>query len=264
MNQIWNVNACGMVYLVGAGPGDPDLLTVRALRLIQRADVIAYDKLVPESILALASPDAERLDVGRRCGCGVVDYRVHPEVVVRAEEGKSIVRLKAGDPMIFGRGAEEAEELVERGIPFEIVPGISAALGAASSAGIPLTHRDHASDVTFATGHDVNGVHKSRTDWGKIASSSGTLVLYMVGRQVAANMGRLIAQGRSADTPAAYIACAARPNQRVITGTLATLPRLIRHCDSSDPALLIIGDVVRVREKLARLTDAAGAVAIGL
>ena len=240
----------GMVYLVGAGPGDPGLLTVRALELLRAADVVAYDALVSPAILSLVGPQAELLSVGRRHGTGETSYRLHPEVLARAKAGHTVVRLKAGDPLIFGRGGEEAEELAEAGIPCTIVPGISAALGAAAYAGIPLTHRLHASDVTFMSGHDVDASY-SLTEWSRAATGKGTLVLFMAARKLSASLQRLIQAGRSAETPAAYIASATTPDQKVIVGTLATLPDKTRDVDLTIPALVIVGDVVGLRERIA-------------
>ena len=240
----------GMVYLVGAGPGDPGLLTVRALELLRAADVVAYDALVSPAILSLVRPEVELLPVGRRHGAGETSYRLHPEVLARAKAGQTVVRLKAGDPLIFGRGGEEAEELAEAGILCTIVPGVSAALGAAAYAGIPLTHRLHSSNVTFLSGHAVEG-SQSLTDWSRAASGKGTLVLFMAARKLSENLQRLIRAGRSAETPAAYIASATTPKQNVIVGTLATLPDKIRDVDLTIPALVIVGDVVGLRERIA-------------
>jgi len=243
----------GTVYLVGAGPGDPGLITVRGRDLLAAADVVAHDALVPPAILALARPGAELLPVGRRHGGGPTSYRLHPAVIARAAAGAIVVRLKAGDPLVFGRGGEEAEELAAAGVRFEIVPGISAALGAAAYAGIPLTHRGCASDVTFASGHDADGSHASRTDWAAAARATGTLVLFMAGKALAANLARLVAGGRAPGTPAAYIAAATTPDQRVVTGTLATLAEQVALAalDRAAPGLVVIGDVVRLRERLA-------------
>ncbi|HEY0478096.1 MAG TPA: uroporphyrinogen-III C-methyltransferase, partial [Kofleriaceae bacterium] len=217
------------------------------------ADAVAHDALVPPAILALARPGAELVPVGRRHGGGPTSYRLHPAVIARAAAGQIVVRLKAGDPMVFGRGGEEAEELAAAGIPFEIVPGVSAALGAAAYAGIPLTHRDHASDVTFASGHDVDGSHPGHTDWAVAARGTGTLVLFMAARTLAANLARLVASGRTPATPAAYIAAATTPDQRVVTGTLDTLAARVDAAaiDPAAPALVIIGDVVGLRDRLA-------------
>jgi cob(I)alamin adenosyltransferase len=236
---------------VGAGPGDPGLLTMRARDLVAAADVIAHDALVSPAILALARPTAELLPVGRRHGSGPTPYRLHPAVLARAAAGLVVVRLKAGDPLIFGRGGEEAEELAEAGVPFEIVPGISAALGAAAYAGIPLTHRHHASDVTLMSGHDIGGGRPTHTDWSTATRGTGTLVLFMAGNALAANLERIIAGGRAPGTPAAYIAAATTPRQRIVTGTLATLATLAADADPALPALIIVGDVVALRERIA-------------
>lgn len=241
----------GIVYLVGAGPGDPGLLTVRALELLRAADVVAHDALVSPAILSLVRSDTELLPVGRRHGTGATPYRLHPEVLARAKAGRTVVRLKAGDPLIFGRGGEEAEELAEAGIPHVIVPGVSAALGAAAYAGIPLTHRHHASDVTFLSGHDVDGNQDGFTDWSNAASAKGTLVLFMAARKLSASLQRLIEAGRSAQTPAAYIASATTPDQYVIVGTLATLPEKTAGVDHRSPALVIVGNVIELRERIA-------------
>jgi uroporphyrin-III C-methyltransferase len=235
----------GFVYLVGAGPGDPKLLTVRALELLQRADVVAFDMLVPEPILALLPPHVEKLNVGRRHGMQKQSYRLHPEVVARAREGKMVVRLKAGDPFVFGRGGEEAEELVEAGIPFEVVPGISAALGAAANTGIPLTHRQYASHVKFVTCHDADDARRPRKELG-------TTVLYMVAHRLRASMNRLIEEGYPPDTPAAYVEAATTPSQRVITGTLADLHEKVEPGRSSAPGLVIAGEVVNLRAIIGR------------
>jgi uroporphyrinogen III methyltransferase / synthase len=244
----------GCVYLVGAGPGDPGLLTLRALELLRAADVIAHDELVSRGILALARPGAELLPVGRRRGCGRVAYRLHPDVLARARAGRRVVRLKAGDPFIFGRGGEEAEELTEAGVPFEIVPGVSAALGAAAAAGIPLTHRECASDVSLVSGHDADGSHQSWTDWGHLAAGRGTVVLFMASRQLEANLARLIAGGRSPETPAAYVASASMADEQVIFGTVGDLAARTSGVDPRAPAVVIVGEVVarRVRASSAR------------
>ena len=231
----------GIVYLVGAGPGDPTLLTIRALELMRSAEVVAYDELVPPQILSLVPAQAELLAVGRRHGHGKTGYRLHPMVLERARAGRIVVRLKSGDPLIFGRGAEEAEELAEADIPFEIVPGVSAALGAAAYAGIPLTDRRYASQVTLATGHCAEG---------ELRNSRETLVLYMAAHRLAKNLERLIAHGRAPSTPAAYVAAATTPEQRVISGTLADLAKRVASDRRSGPALVVVGEVVALRERI--------------
>jgi uroporphyrin-III C-methyltransferase len=246
----------GKVWLIGAGPGDPELLTVRAHRLIARAEVLAYDELVSPDILALAPSSAELIPVGRRAGgCRHHEARIHPLVVVRALEGKQVVRLKGGDPMVFGRGGEEADELVTARVPFEIVPGISAALGAAASAGIPLTHRDHASSVTFATAHaKVEGELSLETN----VPPDGTVVFYMGLGRLEATCASLVQSGRAAATPAAVISRATLPDQRVVVGTLGELAEREREADLPAPALLVVGPVVAQRVvSVADVTDGA-------
>jgi uroporphyrin-III C-methyltransferase len=239
-----NCSAGGFVYLVGAGPGDPRLLTVRALELLQRADVVAHDMLISPSVLALVPAGTELLPVGRRCGEGKSDYRLHPDVLERARRGKTVVRLKCGDPLVFGRGGEEAEELTNAGIPFEIVPGISAALGAAAYAGIPLTHRQYASEVIFSTGHNAGEI----SEMGPLQS---TIVLYMVSHRLRASLSRLVDRGYPPTTPAAYIAGATTAAQNVIVGTLSNLGGKVGDLDSDAPALVIVGQVVGLRSHLA-------------
>jgi cob(I)alamin adenosyltransferase len=237
----------GRVFLVGAGPGDPELLTVRAHHLLRRAEVLAHDELVPPAILALAPARAERLAVGRRHGDGPTSYRLHPLVLERALAGRDVVRLKAGDPMVFGRGGEEAEALAAAGVPFEIVPGVTAALGAAAGAGIPLTHRDCASDLTFATGHGVDGSHLHVSDWDAIARARGTVVLYMAAHKLGACTARLLAGGRAPGTPAAYVEAASTPAQRVVVGTLADLAERVGPVTGEAPGLVVVGEVVARR-----------------
>lgn len=232
----------GFVYLVGAGPGDPRLLTLRAYELLRAAEIVAYDELVSPAILALIPHDVERLPVGRRHGHQKITYRLHPAVLERALKGQTVVRLKSGDPFIFGRGGEEAEELAAAGIPYEVVPGVSAALGAAAYAGIPLTHRLHASAVTFATGHDSEGANPTRGE---------TIVLFMAARRLTENIERLIARGLPRSTPAAYVASATTPHQSTIVGTLANLPAKVANVDPLAPALLVVGEVVTLRERIA-------------
>jgi uroporphyrin-III C-methyltransferase len=222
-------------------------MTVRAARLLATADVVAYDELVSEEVLALAPARAERIPVGRRAeGCRHHEARIHPLVVLRALEGKTVVRLKGGDPYVFGRGGEEAEELAAARVPFAVVPGISAALGAAAATHIPLTHRDASSLVTFAT------AHAARDDEGAAAIAArlprtGTLVLYMGLSRLAETCAALVTAGRALSTPAAVISRATLPDERTVLGTLRNIAARAREADLPAPALLVVGEVVARR-----------------
>jgi len=237
----------GRVYLVGAGPGDPDLLTLRAHRILTHAQVVAYDELVGPEILALVPPGAERIAVGRRKGTCPNAPSIHPAVLERALEGVDVVRLKGGDPMIFGRGGEEAAELAALRVPFEIVPGISAALGAAASSGIPLTHRDASSSVTFATAHLREGASGAVESLAARVPPAGTVVLYMGISTLRDTADRLVQDGRSPETPACVISRATLPDERSVEGTLATIADLVAEAALPTPALVIVGDVVARR-----------------
>ena len=233
----------GVVHIVGAGPGDPELLTIKALRILQDADIVFYDKLVGEGILDLIRRDADRVSVGKTKGYhSVPQEEIHSLLVAAAREGKRVVRLKGGDPFIFGRGGEELQALEAEDITVEVVPGISSALGCAASAGIPLTHRDHAQSVTFVTGHARSG-EEPDLDWPALARANQTVVVYMGVGASAMISTRLIDAGRHGDTPVAVIENGTRENEIRVYGRLSNLENLVADNGIVGPALLIIGEV---------------------
>lgn len=239
----------GEVYLVGAGPGDPELLTLRALKLMERAEVMLYDNLVSDAVLDLVPAGVERIYVGKRRASHTLRQEEINELLVRhARAGKRVLRLKGGDPFMFGRGGEEIDSLAANGIPFEVVPGITAALGVAAFAGIPLTHRDYAQACLFVTGHLKDG--SMDLDWPALARPRQTVVVYMGLLCLPILCAKLIEHGQSADLPAAVIQHGTVPTQRVVTGTLATLPALAERAQLHGPTLIIVGEVVRLRERL--------------
>jgi len=249
--------AKGEVYLVGGGPGDPDLLTFRALRLMQKADVVVYDNLVSEGVMDLVRREAERIYVGKERDRHTLPQEEINALLARlALEGKRVLRLKGGDPFIFGRGGEEIETLSAQGIPFQVVPGISAANGVSSYAGIPLTHRDFSQSVIFATGHLQDGTVE--LDWEALARPKQTLVIYMGLGGLAEICRKLIEHGMPADMPAAMVQQGTTANQRVIDGTLQNLPELVAAANLKPPCLTIVGEVVKLREKLAWFNGGQG------
>ena len=242
-----------LVSLVGAGPGHPGLLTLRAAELLRKADFVLYDKLVPIELLAEHLRDgAEIVCVAELAPCHEQRANcVHEAMIAAARKGRRVVRLKGGDPSLFGRGGEEAQALREAGIAFEIVPGVTAALGAAAFAGIPLTHRTHANAVAFLAGHETPDQSESEFDWPLLARFPGTLVVYMGMSRIAHIAQRLIEHGRDPATPAAVVQYASSGEQQTVEGPLAELPDRVRHAGVSSPAIIIIGAVVALRRQLA-------------
>ncbi|HEU0014179.1 MAG TPA: uroporphyrinogen-III C-methyltransferase [Longimicrobium sp.] len=241
----------GTVYLVGAGPGDPGLLTVRAAELVARADVLVYDALANPRILDRAAR-AERVYVGKRGGeHSRTQDDINRLLVELARTHRCVVRLKGGDPFVFGRGGEEAQALVEAGVPFEVVPGVTAGIAAPAYAGIPVTQRGMAASVAFVTGHEDPAKDGTDVDWAHLARGVGTVVFYMGVGRMAENFRRLVEAGRAPHTPAAAVEWGTYPRQRTVTGTLETLPERVRQAGIGAPSLIVVGDVVSLRDELA-------------
>jgi uroporphyrin-III C-methyltransferase len=241
------------VTLVGAGPGDPELLTVKAARALAAASLVLYDNLVSREVLALLPPEADRVYVGKESAHHSLPQEAIIELMLRlARSGRPLLRLKGGDPYSFGRGGEEAQALAEAGVPFEVIPGISAAQGASAYAGIPLTHRDHASSVQWVTGHLRAGSAELALDWPALARPRQTLVVYMGLASLPVLAAQLIHHGLPADTPAAIVERATLPAQRTLVGTLQTLPALAQEHGVRSPALILIGGVVKLQALLGR------------
>lgn len=249
-----NETTTGCVYLIGAGPGDPELLTFKAVRLMQKADVVVYDRLVSTDILELARRDAEKVYVGKaKSNHTLPQDEINALLVKRALQGECVVRLKGGDPFVFGRGGEEIQTLQQYHIPFQVVPGITAATGAASYAGIPLTHRDHAQSVVFATGHlQENTIN---LNWPALVQEKQTLVFYMGLTGLQTISKELVNHGMPRAMPVALVQSATCPSQRVITGTLETIVAIAKQSNMKPPTLIIVGTVVQLREQLSWLSE---------
>jgi uroporphyrin-III C-methyltransferase len=247
----------GRVYLVGAGPGDPELLTLRAVRLLGQTDVIVYDHLVSPAVLDFVAPGAERIFAGKRRNEHTMrQEQINLLLVKLAREGKHVVRLKGGDPFIFGRGGEELQVLAEHGIDFEVVPGITAASGVSSYSGIPLTHRDHAQSCLFVTGHLKDG--SADLDWEALVRPRQTVVIYMGLNALADICRQLIKHGAPASRPIAVVQHGTIATQQVLTGTLADLPQRVLESGFTSPSLIIVGDVVQLHASLAWFSPVAG------
>lgn len=241
----------GKVYLVGAGPGDPGLMTVKGKTLLEFADVVIYDALVSSPILAMIGPQAERIDAGKRRGNhSLLQEETTKLLIEKAQDYAVVVRLKGGDPFIFGRGGEEMVDLIEAGVAVEVVPGVTSGIAAPAYAGIPLTHRDHSSSVTFVTGHESAGKYRPQVNWPAIAHSSETIVVYMGIHNLAYIVAQLQTAGLSAATPIALIRWGTRPNQKELVGTLSNILSQVEATGFEAPAIVVIGSVVKLHETL--------------
>lgn len=251
----------GRVYLVGAGPGDPELLTLRAVRLLQKADVLVYDNLVSPGVLEFVAPSAERIYAGKRRNEHTLrQEQINTLIVKLAQEGKQVVRLKGGDPFIFGRGGEEMQALAASGVAFEVVPGVTAASGVSSYAGIPLTHRDYAQTCLFVTGHLKNGT--ADLDWPSLVRLNQTVVIYMGLGGLPEICRQMIAHGASPDLPIAVVQDGSLPTQRVVTGTLSNMAERVAQAALKSPSLTLIGEVVKLHQELAWFQTAQQAAAV--
>lgn len=243
----------GKVYLVGAGPGDPGLFTLKGKAMLEHADVVIYDALVSPQILAMINPHAEQINAGKRRGRhSLLQEETTQLLITKAQQAAIVVRLKGGDPFVFGRGGEEMEALVAAGVPVEVVPGITSGIAAPAYAGIPLTHRDYSSSVTFVTGHESVGKYRPAVDWRSLAQGSETIVIYMGVHNLHHIIQELHAAGLSLDTPIALVRWGTRPDQQELIGTLATIVQQIEETSFDAPAIAIIGNVVNLHHTLAQ------------
>ena len=248
MNPSTHAQRFGKVYLVGAGPGDPGLLTLKGKTLLEHADVVVYDALVSPAILAMINPQAERIDAGKRRGRHSKHQSETTQLLIDlAQVHAVIVRLKGGDPFVFGRGGEEMAELQAANIPVEVVPGITAGIAAPAYAGIPITHRDFSSSVTFVTGHETIGKYRPQINWQAIAQGSETIVIYMGVHNLGNIINELLAGGLGRDTPIALIRWGTRPDQEELIGTLATIVEQVNQSQFEAPAIAVIGQVVNLK-----------------
>jgi uroporphyrin-III C-methyltransferase len=241
----------GKVYLVGAGPGDPGLMTIRGKTILEFADVVIYDALVSKEILAMINPQAEKINAGKRKGLhSLLQSETTQLLIDKAQDNTVVVRLKGGDPFIFGRGGEEMEDLVKAGVPVEVVPGITSGIAAPAYANIPLTHRNYSSSVTFVTGHEAAGKYRPEVNWTAIAHGSETIVIYMGIHNLGNIIEQLTGAGLSENTPIALIRWGTTPEQEELFGTLATITQQVENTGFQAPAIAIIGNVVNFRQVL--------------
>jgi uroporphyrinogen III methyltransferase/synthase len=241
----------GKVYLVGAGPGDPALITIKGLECLKKADVVIYDRLVDKSLLDIVRPDTEKIFVGKASGYHTIEQaEINQLLVKKAQAGKTVVRLKGGDPFLLGRGGEEAEALATNQVPFEVVPGVSSAIAVPAYAGIPLTHRNLASSFSVITGHEATAKTKSSVSWQRIATGADTLVLLMGIGNLAKITTELIKNGRAPSTPVALIHRGTTPKQQTLVGTLENIVEIAKQSNFKPPAVIVVGEVVRLRKKL--------------
>lgn len=239
----------GKVYLVGAGPGDPGLMTLKGKALLECADVVVYDALVSPPILKMINPDAEQIDAGKRRGMhSLLQEEITQLLIEKAQQAAIVVRLKGGDPFVFGRGGEEMEDLVQAGVPVEVVPGITSGIAAPAYASIPLTHRDYSSSVTFVTGHEGAGKYRPAVNWQAIAHGSETIVVYMGIHNLAAIVDHLRQAGLSSETPVGLVRWGTRPEQQELIGTLETIVQQVEAAQFGAPAIAVIGNVVKFRD----------------
>jgi len=241
----------GKVYLVGAGPGDPGLFTLKGKTLLECADVVVYDALVSPQILAMIDPRAEKIHAGKRRGLHSMEQKKISQLLIeKAQDNAVVVRLKGGDPFVFGRGGEEMQDLVAAGVSVEAIPGVTAGIAAPAYAGIPLTHRDYSSSVTFVTGHEASGKYRPEVNWSAIAHGSETIVIYMGVHNLPNIVSQLTAAGLSPDTPVALVRWGTRPDQEELIGTLGAIVHQVEETGFASPAVVVIGDVVNLHETL--------------
>jgi uroporphyrin-III C-methyltransferase len=241
----------GKVYLVGAGPGDPGLMTLKGKGILECADVVIYDALVSPQILAMINPIAEKIDAGKRMGRhSMLQENTTQLLIEKAQTNAVVVRLKGGDPFVFGRGGEEMQDLIAAGVSVEVVPGVTSGIAAPAYAGIPLTHRDYSSSVTFVTGHESAGKYRPKVDWSSIAHASETIVIYMGVHNLPHIVPELCAAGLSKDTPVALIRWGTRPEQEELIGTLGTIVEQVEAANFGAPAIAVIGNVVNLHSIL--------------